>query len=517
MRRDPGYGKDAEAELAEFIASFYDDPYGFVMAAYPWGEKFLADGVTLNPLRNKKGPEAWQRDILVAIGQHIKDNAFRAANMMDLEVWRSAVASGHGVGKSALVAWLIHFFMATRADTRGVVTANTANQLETKTWPELAKWHGLFICKSWFKWTATSYSFAKYDEDKVKNYMVNAATVSEHNTEAFQGLHNEGRTVFVIFDEASGIFPKLWEVVDGAFTDGEAFFLAFGNPTQPDGAFADCFGKHAHMYWTKHVNSMSVSHTNKSALNDILRKYGKDSDEAKVRVYGQFPEQSFNGFISPEAVDFAVRRDLTYDPSAALIMAVDVARFGPDSTFIRWRQGRDARTRPPIVIRGRVDTEAVADRVAKLADIHKPDGIVIESVGPGAGVIDKLKRRGYPVYEVHPGAPSRKPKHYANLRSELWAVCRDWIIDEGCLPEDAELREQLTTIRYTLDKEEQRYKLESKEDMRDRTNLPSPDNADSLVLTFGVRIAHRDPNRARRNTPYAEQNANRGDYDPLSY
>lgn len=503
-------------ELAGFIASFYDDPYGFVMAVFPWGQALLPDG-SPNPLRNKKGPEPWQRDLLIALGEHIKENAFLAANGCDLKVWRSAVASGHGVGKSALVSWLIIFFMATRADTRGVVTANTANQLETKTWPELAKWHKLFLAKNWFIWSATSYSFAKYGEEDRKNYMVNAATVSEHNTEAFQGLHNEGKTIFAIFDEASGIFHKLWEIaLTGMFTDGEGFFLSFGNPTQPDGDFFNCFNDPnlMDMFWTRHVDSRTVSHTNKQSLQDTIRMYGIDSDEVKVRVLGQFPDQSYNGFIPPEAVDAAVQRPLLYDPSAALIMGVDVARFGPDATFIRFRQGRDARTRAPVMIRGRVDTEAVADRVAKLSDIHKPDGIVIESTGPGAGVIDKLKRRGYPVYEVHPGAPSRYPKHYVNKRSELWALARDWIIDEGCLPEDAELRQQLTAIQYTLDKEEQRYKLESKEDMRERTNLPSPDNADSLVLTFGVRIAQRDPSRRLRLT--ANANANRGDYDPLN-
>ncbi|MFN3612781.1 MAG: terminase, partial [Tepidimonas sp.] len=242
--------------------------------------------------------EDWQAKILRDMGEHIRENATLSGIGLDMDVWRSATTSGHGVGKSALVAWIIYFLMSTRRDTRGVVTANTQNQLEGKTWPELAKWHNLAINKHWFTWTATQFYFSQYDEDRRKNYMVEALTVSEQKTEAFAGLHNEGKTVFAVFDEASGIFPKIWEVVDGALTDGDAFFFAFGNPTRPDGEFADCFDKHKHMYHLYEVDSRSVSHTNKKALQDIIEKYGADSDEARIRVYGKFPRMSYNGFIS---------------------------------------------------------------------------------------------------------------------------------------------------------------------------------------------------------------------------
>src|SRR5688572_6014759 len=410
---------ELEAKIAEAVAVFYDDPYGFVMFAYPWGEPFLPDG-TVNPLKDKTGPEPWQRDYLIALGEHIRENAERKKLGLDYMVWRGAVASGHGVGKSALVAWLIHFFMSTRYDTRAVVTANTANQLETKTWPELAKWHHLLSHnRHWFQWTATAYYFKQYPEDRRKNYMVNAVTVSEHNTEAFAGLHNEGKCVFVIFDEASGIFPKLWEVVTGAFTDSEGFFFAFGNPTQPDGSFADCFDKHKDMYYTDHVDSREVSHTNKQSLEDIIRMYGIDSDEVKVRVRGMFPHQAYNGFIGLDVVVGAIERELYYDAGAPLIMAIDVARFGGDETVIGFRQGRDARSRKMIALKG-LKTTRITEIAAEIASRERPDAIVIESTGPGVGVIDQLRDRGFKVIEVHPGALSAKPEHYYRKRDELW-------------------------------------------------------------------------------------------------
>ena len=482
-----------ERELAEFIAGFYDNPYGFVMAVFPWGQPFLPDG-SENPLRDKKGPEPWQEEELKALGVHIRNNIILQGMGLELVPWKSAYASGHGVGKSAYVAWIIYFLMSTRKDTRGVVTASTQFQLEDKTWPELSKWHNLALNRHWFEWSATGFAFAAYPDDKKKNYKTTAATVSEQKTEAFAGLHNEGKTVFVVFDEASGVPGKVWEVSEGALTDGEGFFFAFGNPTRPDGEFADCFDKHAPLYRTKHVDSREVSHTNKEALRLIIQKYGEDSDEVKVRIRGLFPSQAFNGFISVEIARAAMERELEYiDRDAGLIMAIDVARFGNDSSVIGFRRGRDARSIPSKKFKGLSITK-LASIAMREADTHRPDVIVIEATGVGAGLVDIMKDRGYPVVEVHPGAAAEAHELYINRRAEYWSILRDWLFEEGCIQDSDELFTQLTTILYTLDRHEQRVKLEPKEEMKKR-GLPSPDDADMLALTFAVRVARRDRNR----------------------
>lgn len=499
-----------EEQLARLVGSFYENPYGFVLAMYPWGEPTLPDG-SINPLRDKSGPEPWQRDLLIAIGEHVRNNGILASMGLQMLVWRSAIASGHGIGKSAIVSWIIQWLMATRVDTRMAVTASTQHQLEDKTWPELAKWHKLLLCKHWFEWSASSYSFSKYPEDQRKNYRATAATVSKDNTEAFAGLHNEGKTVAVLFDEASGVEDKIWEVAQGALTDGEAFFFAFGNPTQAVGMFPDCFDRNEGMYYTQHVDSRSVSFTNKNAIADIIRMYGEDSDEAKVRVYGQFPSQSFNGFISVDGVNDAIERDLVLDHDAGLIMAIDVSRFGDDETVIGYRQGRDARSRPMRTFRG-MSTMKLAEIISREASSTQPDAIVIEATGPGAGVIDRLRDLGWKVFEVHPGARAIEHDKYFNRRAEYWATMRDWIYDEGCIAEDPELVRQLTTILYSLDRHEQRTLLEAKKDMKSR-GLPSPDRADTLALTFAVHVARRDRNRSRMANRRA--NAALMDDDPL--
>lgn len=495
---------EAERELAEFIAQFYADPLGFVMAVFPWGEPTLPDG-SFNPLHDKT-PEKWQREELIALGEHIKENQIRLDLGLQTTVYRLAMASGHGVGKSAFVAWIILFLMSTRVDTRMAVTASTQFQLEDKTWPELAVWLNRAINKHWFTWTATALSFAAYPEDRRKNYRATAATVSETNTEAFAGLHNEGRTVAVVFDEASGVLSKIWEVADGALTDGEAFFFAFGNPTRPDGEFADCFERHKELYRTRHVDSREVSFTNKNALNDIIKKYGIDSDEARVRVLGMFPSNSESGFFPTDCIDAAMSREDAYDPDAPLIMGVDGSRSPTGDRFrISYRQGRDARSLPSLSLPGMRTKEAVRV-ITREADKTRPDAIVIEGTGPTTGIIDMLRDLGYPVHEVYPGAPSSRKDEFQNNRAEWMWELREWMWERGVLPPIVDgpntgngqnLRTEMLGIRYGYQRQTAKMFIEPKEDMKKR-GLPSPDETDSLMLTFAVRVARRDRNQYHR-------------------
>jgi hypothetical protein len=475
---------DVDAKLAAFMATFRHDPYGFVMAAFPWGVKGKG-------LENKSGPEEWQKELLIAIGKHSTTNHSLMSLGIDPLTWRSAVASGHGVGKSALVAWVIIWIMATRPMARGVVTANTGNQLETKTWPELAKWHAMSLVRHWFTWTASSYHFSKLPEEERKNYMISALTVSQHNTEAFAGLHNEQSAVLVIFDEASGIEQPVWEVAEGAFTDGEGFHLSFGNPTRPTGGFYDCFDKNKDlMSFIKHVDSRDVSHTNKRTIAEQLKKWGEDSAEAFRRVYGKFPENTFDGYIPQHVWAEACERDLVIDLGEAVVLGVDVARFGDDETVITVRRGRDARTVPQFTYRG-LDNVRVADRVAEIAETYKADIIVIESVGPGVGVIDILRDRNFKVIDVHPGSAASKSNVMGNKRMEMWDAMKEWLISGGCVRPDPELKDQVTSIRYLIERKTQRQLMEAKVDMKKR-GLKSPDRADSLALTFAVRIPRKD-------------------------
>jgi len=209
---------DPVLALANDIGAFTADPLGYATYAFTWGEGDLAD---------MAGPRTWQRAVMAEIRDHLSDPARR------FQPLRVARASGHGIGKSALIGMLVKWALDTCPDTRVIVTANTEAQLRTKTAPELAKWAGLALTSAWFRHSATAITSTMAGREK--SWRCDLVTWSESNTEAFAGLHNQGKRIVLVFDEASGIADKVWEVALGALTDAdtEIIWLAFGNPTRP--------------------------------------------------------------------------------------------------------------------------------------------------------------------------------------------------------------------------------------------------------------------------------------------
>ena len=306
-----------DAEIVDALGSLSYDPVAFVRFAFPWGEKGT-------PLERMSGPDKWQVKLLQDIAKGLKSSD---------EVIREAVASGHGIGKSAMVAWLILWAISTRENTRGVVTANTEGQLRTKTWPEVSKWYQLFIGKQMFTYTATSI----FSSDKAceKTWRIDAIPWSESSPESFAGLHNSGGRILVVFDEASAIADSIWEVTEGALTDDstEVVWCAFGNPTRNTGRFRECFRKQRHRWSCHQIDSRTVAISNKSQLSQWVEDYGEDSDFVKVRVRGIFPSSSELQFISSELVDKARRTVLQPHQYsfAPVVIGVDPAWTGKDA------------------------------------------------------------------------------------------------------------------------------------------------------------------------------------------
>ena len=502
--------QSAEADddlLADDLGEFANDPLGFVLYAFPWAEP--------GELADHEGPDDWQRVIL---GQ-IRDGLLTAN-----EAIQEAVASGHGPGKSALVAWLIIWAISTFPDTKGVVTANTEVQLRTKTWSEVSKWHRLFIGKHRFTLTATALYAA--DPDHEKTWRIDAIAWSERNTEAFAGLHNQGRRVVVFFDEASAIPDIIWETTEGALTDAntEIIWCAFGNPTRNTGRFRECFGRFRHRWKTHQIDSRTAKLTNKAQIAQWIADYGEDSDFVRVRVRGVFPRAGTMQFISSEIAELAMSSErwveaTVFDP---LIMGVDVARFGDDASVIRLRRGRDARTIAAVKMRG-VDTMTLAAKVNEEYERHRPDAIFIDEGGVGGGVVDRCRFLRLPVVGIQFGGKADRsqetasgPLHYANKRAEMYGFMRDWLAG-GMLDNDPEMLADLTGVEYGYRMLEGRdaIQLESKADMKKR-GLASPDNADALALTFAYPVQPSDHTRAIAATVGRQKNGLESEYSPYS-
>lgn len=468
-----------DAELAADFGRLIHDPARWVLYAYPWGKSETM-------LATEPGPEQWQADLLGYLGDQLRKG------VAPIQV---AVRSGHGVGKSSLMAMVRGWAMSTMADTRGIVTANTGLQLATKTLPEFAKWHNLAVNRHWFDGTmAYRYSL---DPAHRETWRFDAVTWSAENPAAFAGLHNAGRRILLQFDEASEIPPIIWETAEGALTDAntEIIWLAFGNPTQTSGRFAECFGAQRNRWHNVEIDARTVRRTNKALIAEWAQHYGEDSDFFRVRVKGQAPRAGSTQFIGHDLVEAAMGREPVPSIHDPLVFGVDVARFGDDQSVIFRRRGYDGSSWPPISYRG-LDTMQLAARVAQQAQEDKPDAIFVDEGGLGAGVVDRLRQLQCPgAMGVNFGsaadtgaivASGAALESYANKRAEMWGGVRSWLRRGGCVSSNRELRDDLTGVQYGFDRDG-RIQLERKEDMKKR-GLASPDYGDALALTFAYPV-----------------------------
>ncbi|EOV9573877.1 terminase [Cronobacter sakazakii] len=483
---------DIQSQLVEDIASFTHDPLGYALYAFPWGEPGTE-------LEDAMGPRDWQAEAFEEIGQHLSNPETRYEPIM------ISVASGHGIGKSACISMLLKWGMDTCEDCKIVVTANTENQLRTKTWPEIAKWQRLSITRDWFTTTATA--IYSNDPNHAKAWRADAIPWSENNTEAFAGLHNKGKRIILVFDEASNIADLVWEVAEGALTDEgtEIIWVAFGNPTRNTGRFRECFRKYRHRWKCKQIDSRTVEGTNKSQIEKWAADYGEDSDFFKVRVRGIFPDASETQFIPTGMTEEALTRIVTEAQvaHAPVILGVDPAYSGADDAVIYLRQGLHSK----LLWRGSKTTDdlIMAKRIADFEDKYRADAVFID-FGYGTGLKSIGDGWGRAWTLIPFGGKSTDPQ-MLNKRGEMYNNVKTWLKLGGTLDE-RETAEDLSAVEYKV-RVDGKIVLEPKEDIKDRLGR-SPGCGDALALTFAFPVSKR------MNLPGQLQGRTISDYDPYA-
>jgi hypothetical protein len=465
--------------MLEDFAQFRCDPYGFVLYSYPW----LQPGTRL---ADYDGPDDWQIEVLVHVGQEVaKREGDPAAAWAAIKI---AVASGHGIGKTALIAWLIHWFLCCFPFPQIKVTAGTMNQLSGKTWRELAVWHRMSIQESFFLWTATRFALREAKE----RWFAEAIPWSEHNSDSFAGTHE--RYVMYLFDEGSTIADIIWEVSEGAMTTPLCIWIVFGNPVRNTGRFRECFRKRRKYWWTRRVDARAARMTNKAQIALWEEEYADKEDWRRTRIYGQFPEQAVNQLIPEAAVDRCRTLDLPGHTVFPVRIGCDVARFGDDDTTI-------------IVMRGRVALESFAFHHKDTIQIYTKlvqlwnhwrtecDNVVlfVDDGGIGGAVTDMLARvKGLRVIPVDSGASALEKDRFNRIRMEMWwtmALAVKKGLDLRALDGKffERMKDDMINIEYVQAAQSMIYTLESVKSLKDR-GLPSPDYATSLALTLAYPV-----------------------------
>lgn len=401
---------------------------------------------------------------------------------------RISIRAGHGVGKSAYLTFVIHWFMLTHYPCKVPCTANSQSQLFDVLWSELGVWHRCM--KPEFKRLLIHKNDRiELSEDPANNFAV-ARTSRRENPEALQGFHSEN--VLFVIDEASGIDEKIFEVARGAMSTPGAITVMTGNPTRASGFFHNAFTKNRTRWFTKTVSCYDSTRVDPDYPKEIEEEYGKDSNVWRIRVAGLPPKEDSDAVIPRHLVDLAVGREVSQ--VGPEVWGVDVARMGNDRSAlakrrgnvltepIKWWREKDA-IQLSALIREEYDAAAT-----------KPVEICIDVIGVGAGVVDicasthNLPVRGVNVAE----RPAIHSDKYERLRDELWFKMKEWFGGYQCsLPkaqsEDVEklmevFMDEMTSPRFAFTPSG-KLKVESKPQMKAR-GLKSPDLAEAFLMTF---------------------------------
>jgi len=489
---------DYEQELRERLAEFRYDPLGAVMYGFPWGEGELA---------NFKGPRIWQCEELELLGAHLQNPETR------FTTYRRAISSGHGPGKTTLIAFLAWWNQSTYLDAMARVTANTERQLSTITQPEFARWFRLALNAHWFD--VNKASIKPDDARHEETWRLDFTPWSSENPQAVAGKHNAGRRIMFLFEEASPIPQEIFRVTNGALTDAgtQKIFFCIGNPTLNTGPFYEAvFGTQRDRWSSRVIDSRTVEGCDLAEIQSWLTECDgdEDADYFRVRARGLFPKGAAGQFIDLDLITQAQRRSRSIAmPDDPLIAGVDFAWGGADDNVIRFRKGNDGRSIPPVKVKGEFTRHAavmagkIADILSRIYNGEKIATMFVDGSGVGGNagrVVAQVRALGHQnIIEINFGHDALDFQHYAYRRDEMWGEMKAWLQGGGAIDADPGLAADLAKPML-VDDRKQRIKLESKELMKKRLakmglDSSSPDDADALALTFAMRVAPKKPIR----------------------
>lgn len=424
-------------------------------------------------------PDPWQEDVLRAFGRGERG---------------ISIASCHGPGKTAVDAWIINIHQLTRFPQKTVATAPTSAQLFDALYSEVLFWHrqlpeplqALFECKS--------------DRIELKAApeasFFSARTARAETPEALQGVHSEN--VLLVVDEASGVPEAIFQAGEGSMSGHNATTLLSSNPTRTSGYFYRTHHELKGEWYTKRVSYRDSTRVSPEFVRRMALTWGEDSDQYRIRVLGEFPKADLNTLIPSEFVESARDRDVVVPAGASELWGLDVARFGDDANALV-RRNRLA-VLPEIESWTGIDLMKTATRVYeawKSTPTHlRPEEILVDEIGLGAGVVDRLRELKCPARGVNVSETASSAEKYRNLRTELWFKAREWLGSKNhklprtvCCGRSGPdrcnhdlLADELVAPRYGYTSSGKML-AETKADMKKR-GLKSPNIADAFMLTF---------------------------------
>lgn len=434
--------------FAEFVAKYAHDPVRFVK------EVWCAT------------PSEWQSELLESVCK--------------IKRRRVSVRSGHGVGKTTALSWAMIHTQIFHVECKVICTAPAAGTLFDGLMAEVKKWLNELppFLQELFDYTT---EHVRLKSAPTANF-ISARTSSTDKPEALAGIHSA--RVLLVVDEASGVPEAVFKASAGSMSTTNATTVLIGNPTRNSGYFFETHHALKDLWFTMHVSCIGNPNVDPDFIEGIKRQYGEDSNEYRIRVLGEFPVDDGSSFIARDTVTAAMEREFSVPDEMNEVWGLDVARTGGDRVALARRKGP---VFPEVLAWKGKDLMATVGVVVALWNEtpidQRPVEILVDAIGMGAGVADRLLELGLPAVAVNVSETTGPMGQGARLRDELWYRMKVALLDAALsLPYDEELASELSTptAEYLSNG---RVKIEGKREMK-RRGFASPDKADAVMLTL---------------------------------
>lgn len=417
-----------------------------------------------------------------------------------------AVKSGHTTGKTCSVSWLIWWFMITRSCPKVIVSSGgKMTQLKTTIFSEVSKWGDQLIPLLRDRFETTSEKIVRTSHPL--NWYTILKTGQKENSESFQGHY--GVNILFIFDESSGIDDEIYRAAQASMMMPNAYVLLTGNPLRRTGYFHDVFSGDDPRWTRLTFNAEKSPIADKIHHRHLLKRFGRESMEYRVRVLGEFPLSDENALIRSDLIEESMKRDAILPKQREYIVwGADPARFGPDECVLFKRCSNVGFGME--YLQGKVSGPNfigwIINELRNTPPTERPDTVFVEEDGLGGPLFDFLeekmedmvdededdtpddefegiKLKDVDIQGVTVGSASSDKKQWKNKRAEMWCKTRDWFIDcDPALVRDDALLNQLSNVNYKFTSDGA-IQIEAKEQMKNRIHS-SPDRGDALALTF---------------------------------
>lgn len=461
-------------DLAAWVGKYYRDPKQFVRDM--WNVE----------------PYAWQDEIMDELAKGTR---------------RIAVPTGHGVGKTACAAWVNIWFILTRFPAKAVVTAPSKATLEDGLMAEIKMWIGRMppAVAAWLEVKAERVVLARAPE----SVFLTARTSRAENPDALQGIHAD--YALLTLDEGSGIPDEVFAAGQGSMSAATAQTLMLGNPVRATGYFAEAITTGKDVVWyTRVVSCLEVldKHPNAPArefIEEMKLLYGEDSNVYRSRVLGQLPTSDDDVIIPLDMIQSAYDRDVQLSQTAPTFWGLDVARLGRNESALAKRKGMVLLE--PVQKFFGLDTMQLCGQISAMwagtPEKERPYEILIDGIGLGAGVVDRLRELGLPAIGINVAERKAMGEAYFNLKAELWWTARAWFSGLMCkIPKDADLVKHLSCVKPDRHSDG-RLLVEPKEKTLRRIGRGEQrrlDDADAFILTFAGQAVAAAYGSERTNT-----------------